>query len=154
MKKKPATRGERLRAEVGETFDLSQASPAWRALLDETCRAIDVVEKLEQSAEPSRVELVSSDLCGATSIHLSVVTLGPGIRDEPHWHVMGEKVMYVTEGRGEIVCGVDLATVHTVERGDAVYVPPFAVHAPRNASSKPFTFVMVANAPMDVSVPG
>lgn len=105
-------------------------------------------------AEPSRVELVSTDLCGATGIHLSVVTLGPGIRDEPHWHVMGEKVMYVTEGRGEIVCGDDLATVHAVERGDAVYVPPFAVHAPRNASSEPFTFVMVASAPMDVSIPG
>jgi uncharacterized RmlC-like cupin family protein len=67
---------------------------------------------------------------------------------------MGEKVMYVTNGRGTIVCGDDLGIRHEVEPGDAVYVPPFAVHAPANEHNEPFTFVMVANAPMDVSVPG
>jgi len=105
-------------------------------------------------AADARRELIHPETCGQVGLHLSVVTLAPGVRDHPHWHAMGEKVMYVTEGDGVIACGTDLATEHRVGPGDAVYVPPFAVHAPRNDSDKPFTFVMVANAPMDVSVPG
>jgi uncharacterized RmlC-like cupin family protein len=105
-------------------------------------------------ADAARRELIYPALGDGVGLHLSVVTLAPGIRDQPHWHAMGEKVMYVTEGGGVIACGSDLSTEHEVGVGDAVYVPPFAVHAPRNDGDGPFTFVMVANAPMDVSIPG
>ena len=105
-------------------------------------------------ADPARRELVHPDTCGAKGIHLSVVTLAPGIRDNPHFHVMGEKVMYVTKGHGRIRSGEGLTESHDVGPGDAVYVPPYAVHAPENAGDGPFEFVMVAAAPMDVTVPG
>ena len=106
------------------------------------------------NADPARRELIHPDLIDGVGLHVSVVTLAPGIRDQPHWHAMGEKVMYVTEGRGVIACGSDLSTEHELHIGDAVYVPPFAVHAPRNDGDLPFTFVMVANAPMDLTIPG
>jgi uncharacterized RmlC-like cupin family protein len=105
-------------------------------------------------ADPARVELIAPELCGSRGIHLSGVTLPPGLRDHPHFHVMGEKVMYVTRGHGRILAGDGLTESHDVGPGDAVYVPPYAVHAPENTGDEPFEFVMVAAAPMDVSVPG
>jgi uncharacterized RmlC-like cupin family protein len=105
-------------------------------------------------ADPARVELIAPETCGARGIHLSVVTLAPGVRDHAHFHVMGEKVMYVTRGRGRILAGEGLTESHEVGPGDAVYVPPYAVHAPENAGDEPFEFVMVAAAPIDVTVPG
>ena len=41
-----------------------------------------------------------------------------------------------------------------MEAGDAVCVPPFAIHAPLNDGDEPLTFVMATNAPLDVTVPG
>jgi uncharacterized RmlC-like cupin family protein len=101
-----------------------------------------------------RLELVSPELCGSRGIHLSIVTLPAGTEDAPHFHVSGEKVMYVTAGRGLIRCGLDLELEHGVGVGDAVYVPPYAVHAPVAVGDEPFVFVMASNAPLDVSVPG
>jgi uncharacterized RmlC-like cupin family protein len=124
----------------------------YRVILPRNDRAGWRMARVEAAA--SRRELIHPETCGSVGIHLSVVTLEPGIRDGAHWHAMGEKVMYVTEGHGVIACGRDLSTEYLLGPGDAVYVPPFAVHAPRNDSDEPFTFVMVANAPMDVSVPG
>jgi uncharacterized RmlC-like cupin family protein len=107
----------------------------------------------EVEGPEERLELISPDLCGSLGIHLSVVTLHPGVHDHPHWHAQGEKVMYVSEGRGAILVGEELDRVD-VERGDAVYVPPFAIHAPLNDGDEAFSFVMATNAPLDVTVPG
>jgi uncharacterized RmlC-like cupin family protein len=105
-------------------------------------------------ADPIRRELIAPDLCGARGIHLSVVSMPAGLKDRPHWHVSGEKVMYVVHGRGRIIAGEELDQVFDVEPGDAVYVPPFAVHAPLNTGEDVFEFVMASNAPLDVTVPG
>ena len=105
-------------------------------------------------AAAARRELIAPDLCGARSIHLSVVQMEVGLTDNPHFHVSGEKVMYVVRGRGRIISGEDLDETHDVGPGDAVYVPPFAVHAPANMGDDIFEFVMASNAPLDVSVPG
>jgi uncharacterized RmlC-like cupin family protein len=103
---------------------------------------------------PGRLELVTPDLCSARGIHLSVVTLRVGVKDSPHFHVSGEKVMYVVRGSGRIIAGEEFEEAHDVGPGDAVYVPPFAVHAPMNTGEEPFEFVMASNAPLDVTVPG
>ena len=105
-------------------------------------------------AAAARRELIAPDMCGARSIHLSVVQMEVGLTDTPHFHVSGEKVMYVVRGNGRIVGGEDLDQMHEVGPGDAVYVPPFAVHAPANIGDEIFEFVMVSNAPLDVTVPG
>jgi uncharacterized RmlC-like cupin family protein len=101
-----------------------------------------------------RLELIAPDLCSTRGIHLSIVTVPVGYRDRSHFHVSGEKVMYVVRGFGVIMAGEDLEFSHEVGPGDAVYVPPFAVHAPMNAGESPFEFVMASNAPLDVTVPG
>ena len=101
-----------------------------------------------------RLELIAPDLCSARGIHFSVVTVPVGYRDRPHFHVSGEKVMYVVRGYGVILAGEDLEFSHEVGAGDAVFVPPFAVHAPMNTGDSPFEFVMASNAPLDVTVPG
>ncbi len=62
--------------------------------------------------------------------------------------------MYVTAGRGRIHCGSELEKSYEVGPGDCVYVPPFAVHAPESDENEELEFVMVSNAPMDVTVPG
>lgn len=105
-------------------------------------------------ADPGRRELIAPGLCDARGIHLSVVRMPVGVEDRPHWHVSGEKVMYVVGGRGQIIAGEELDEEFNVGPGDAVYVPPFAVHAPRNVGTDVFEFVMVSNAPLDVTVPG
>lgn len=105
-------------------------------------------------AAAARRELIAPDLCGARSIHLSVVQMAVGLQDIPHFHVSGEKVMYVVRGHGRIIWGEDLDGSYEVFSGDAVYVPPFAVHAPANVGDEIFEFVMASNAPLDVSVPG
>jgi uncharacterized RmlC-like cupin family protein len=105
-------------------------------------------------AAAARRELIAPDLCGARSIHLSVVQMAVGLQDTPHFHVSGEKVMYVVRGHGRIVSGEDLDEIHEVGPGDAIYVPPFAVHAPANIGDDIFEFVMASNAPLDVTVPG
>ena len=107
----------------------------------------------EVEGPEDRIELVSLELCGSLGIHLSVVTLAPGYEDRPHWHAQGEKVMYITTGRGAILAGEALERLD-VAAGDAVYVPPFAIHAPLNDGDEPLTFVMATNAPLDVTVPG
>jgi uncharacterized RmlC-like cupin family protein len=108
----------------------------------------------EVPAPEGRVELVSMEQCGARGIHLSVVTLQPGTQDHPHWHVSGEKVMYVVSGRGRILAGEGLTQSFDLAPGDCVFVPPYAVHAPASGPDEPLTFVMVTNAPLDVTVPG
>jgi uncharacterized RmlC-like cupin family protein len=105
-------------------------------------------------APEGRRELVAPGLCGARGIHLSVVTMPIGMKDTPHWHVSGEKVMYIVGGTGRIIAGEALDQSFDVEPGDAVYVPPFAVHAPANTGEEPFEFVMASNAPLDVTLPG
>ena len=68
--------------------------------------APDPKEKMAEIEGPEeRIELISPELCGSLGIHLSVVTLAPGVHDRPHWHVQGEKVMYVSQGRGAILVG-------------------------------------------------
>ena len=101
-----------------------------------------------------RFELISAETCGARAIRLSVVSMEPGVKDNAHWHVNGEKVMYVTGGHGQILTGQQLETSLSVGPGDAVYVPPFAVHAPMNDGDEPLVFIMVGNAAFDVMVPG
>ncbi len=41
------TRGSKFRRTVAAALDLEQADPVWLGLLDETCRAMDLVERLE-----------------------------------------------------------------------------------------------------------
>jgi phage terminase small subunit len=41
------TRGEEFRKEVAKALDLAEADPIWLAMLSETCRAMDIVERLE-----------------------------------------------------------------------------------------------------------
>jgi uncharacterized RmlC-like cupin family protein len=105
-------------------------------------------------AAAARRELIAPDMCGARSIHLSVVHMEVGLQDTPHFHVSGEKVMYIVRGHGRIISGEDLDETYEVGPGDAVYVPPFAVHAPANVGDEIFEFVMASNAPLDVTVPG
>ena len=68
-------------------------------------------------AASGRRELIAPDLCGARSIHLSVVTLPVGLCDQPHWHVSGEKVMYVVSGHGRIHGGEELEDAWDIEPG-------------------------------------
>ena len=165
-----------VRAPVMVNTAASRSDGSWKTVLEKPTASVEVVRSDQGRPEQYRVilpktddagwrmarieaaderrELIHPDNSSARGIHLSVVTLAPGFRDRPHWHAMGEKVMFVTEGHGVIASGVDLTTEHEVGPGDAVYVPPFAVHAPRNDDDEPFIFVMVANAPMDITVPG
>ena len=105
-------------------------------------------------AAAARRELIAPETCGARSIHLSVVQMEVGLQDTPHFHVSGEKVMYIVRGHGRIISGENLNKTYEVGPGDAVYVPPFAVHAPANVGDEIFEFVMASNAPLDVTVPG
>ena len=60
---------------------------------------------------------------------LAEARIAPGLATTPHYHPECEEIYYVLEGTGEMRIGDD---VSLVRRGDAIAIPPGAVHQIRN----------------------
>jgi mannose-6-phosphate isomerase-like protein (cupin superfamily) len=60
---------------------------------------------------------------------LAEATLGPGDRTIPHSHAVAEEFYYVVEGQGAMRIGEEECAVI---RGDAILIPPGALHSLSN----------------------
>lgn len=69
---------------------------------------------------------------------LAEARLPPGAATTPHYHPVTEEIYYILSGRGRMQIG---AEVREVGAGDAVAIPPGAVHTIANLGSETLTFL-------------
>lgn len=70
-------------------------------------------------------ELLAHRNAGIRNQTLAEARVPPGARTLPHYHVRTEEIYYVLAGRGEMRVGQE---VRPVGPGDAIAIPPGAVH--------------------------
>jgi len=61
---------------------------------------------------------------------LAEARIAPGQTTTPHYHPESEEIYFVLEGSGEMRIGDEVREVHA---GDAIAIPPGAVHQIRNS---------------------
>lgn len=64
---------------------------------------------------------------------LAEARLAPGMATAPHYHRRTEEIYYITHGRGEMRIGDERRAVGP---GDAIAIPPGAVHTILNTGAK------------------
>lgn len=69
---------------------------------------------------------------------LAEARLAPGAATTPHYHPVTEEIYYVLSGRGRMRIGRD---TREVGPGDAIAIPPGAIHALANVGSQTLTFL-------------
>jgi mannose-6-phosphate isomerase-like protein (cupin superfamily) len=69
---------------------------------------------------------------------LAEARVAPGLCTTPHYHKQTEEIYYITSGQGEMT--IDSHT-QTVTVGDAIAIPPGALHFIRNTGSEMLTFL-------------
>ncbi len=69
---------------------------------------------------------------------LAEARLPPGGSTTPHRHVKTEEIYYILEGQARMQVDQEIATVAP---GDAIAIPPGAVHQITNAGSTPLKFL-------------
>jgi mannose-6-phosphate isomerase-like protein (cupin superfamily) len=67
--------------------------------------------------------------------HFNVID--PGVALEPHQHEMEEQIFFVLGGKGIVKVGKEQ---HSVEEGDAIYLPPRLDHSLKNTGTHPLRF--------------
>lgn len=69
---------------------------------------------------------------------LAEARLPPGGQTTPHYHVRTEEIYYILEGSGRMQIGQESRPVGP---GDAIAIPPGAVHTIRNTGGGPLRFL-------------
>jgi mannose-6-phosphate isomerase-like protein (cupin superfamily) len=69
---------------------------------------------------------------------LAEARLPPGGQTAPHYHPQTEEIYYILEGRGRMQIGDE---VEIVEPGDAIAIPPGAIHTIQNVGDVTLKFL-------------
>jgi mannose-6-phosphate isomerase-like protein (cupin superfamily) len=69
---------------------------------------------------------------------LAEARLPPGASTTPHFHPLTEEIYYILAGRGRLQIGDE---VREVGPGDAIAIPPGAVHTITTISTEPLKFL-------------
>ena len=69
---------------------------------------------------------------------LAEARLPPGGQTAPHYHPKTEEIYYILEGRGRMQIGDE---VQIVEPGDAIAIPPGAIHTIQNVGDNTLKFL-------------
>jgi mannose-6-phosphate isomerase-like protein (cupin superfamily) len=69
---------------------------------------------------------------------LAEARLQPGQQTAPHYHPQTEEIYYILAGRGRMQIGDD---VRLVEPGDAIAIPPGAIHTIENVGGETLKFL-------------
>ena len=69
---------------------------------------------------------------------LAEARVGPGLETQPHYHPLTEEIYYLLEGVGEITIGKE---IQPVGPGDAIAIPPGAIHTIRNSGEQTLLFL-------------
>lgn len=69
---------------------------------------------------------------------LAEARLPPGASTTPHYHPLTEEIYYILEGTGRVTIGEETSEVGP---GDAIAIPPGAVHTITTTSGVPLKFL-------------
>src|SRR5438445_7483865 len=77
-------------------------------------------------------ELLAHRNSGICNQSLAEARLPPGAATTPHFHPLTEEIYYILEGAGRMTIG---DKTRPVGRGDAIAIPPGAIHAIANTGA-------------------
>jgi len=117
-------------------------------LREGTCVVIDPAEAYRGKQGLSYFAGISAQSAGSTGLCMHLVTIPPGGRATPHYHMDHETAIYVISGEGGMWYGEDLRQHLTVRAGQLLYIPAGVPHLPYNASdTAPCTAVLARTDP-------
>ena len=87
---------------------------------------------------------ISAQTVGASGLSMHLVTIPPGARSEPHYHVGYETGIYVLEGKVMTRWGTKLENEVISEAGEFLYIPAGVPHHVVNLSSSEAARAVVA----------
>ena len=93
---------------------------------------------------------ISGQTVGASGLSMHLVTIPPGARSDPNYHVGYETGIYVLEGRVLTRWGAKLENEVTSVAGDFLFIPAGVPHEAVNLSaSEPARAVVARNHPAE-----
>ena len=69
---------------------------------------------------------------------LAEAQVAPGLETQPHYHPLTEEIYYILQGVGEMKIGKEMQPVGP---GDAIAIPPGAIHTIRNSGEQTLLFL-------------
>ena len=69
---------------------------------------------------------------------LAEARVAPGLETQPHYHPLTEEIYYILQGGGEMTIGKEMQLVGP---GDAIAIPPGAIHTIRNSGEQTLLFL-------------
>ena len=69
---------------------------------------------------------------------LAEARVAPGLETQPHYHPLTEDIYYILQGEGEMTIGKEMQPVGP---GDAIAIPPGAIHTIRNSGEQTLLFL-------------
>ncbi|MFQ5553225.1 MAG: cupin domain-containing protein [Thermoplasmata archaeon] len=101
-----------------------------------------------------RETAIDGKLVGARNFWMGFARIDPGASSAPHHHGRSESGVYLLRGACRFRFGENLEQVVDAQKGDFVYVPPYAIHDEVNLSSEePVEFVVVRGSSENIAVP-
>ena len=93
---------------------------------------------------------ISGQTVGASGLSMHLVTIPPGAKSEPHYHLGYETGIYVLEGRVLTRWGAKLEHEVISEAGEFLFIPPGVPHEAINLSaSEPARAIVARNDPAE-----
>ena len=87
---------------------------------------------------------ISGETVGASGMSMHLVTIPPGAKSEPHYHVGYETGIYVLEGKVLTRWGAKLENEVISEAGEFLFIPPGVPHEAINLSTTETARTVVA----------
>ncbi|OXR47981.1 cupin [Pusillimonas sp. T2] len=87
---------------------------------------------------------ISGETVGASGMSMHLVTIPPGAKSEPHYHVGYETGIYVLEGKVLTRWGAKLENEVISEAGEFLFIPPGVPHEAINLSTTEAARAVVA----------
>ena len=87
---------------------------------------------------------ISGETVGASGMSMHLVTIPPGAKSEPHYHVGYETGIYVLEGKVLTRWGAKLENEVISEAGEFLFIPPGVPHEAINLSTTETARAVVA----------
>src|SRR3954447_15541697 len=115
---------------------VKRANPSWclvRALSDMDIQNIAHVAAFTTKDGSEIRELLAHRNSCIRQQSLAEARVQPGQRTTPHYHPLTEEIYYLLEGTGRMRIGDE---VLDVQPGDAIAIPPGAVHTIQNTGTK------------------
>lgn len=101
-----------------------------------------------------RETAIDGKLVGARNLWMGYARMDPGVSSAPHHHGRSESGVYLLRGTCRFRFGENLEKAIDAQRGDFLYIPPYAVHEEVNLSSEePVEFVVVRGSSENIAVP-